>query len=146
MIFVLKYIHIGSKAVTGSMYGNPNKTVHLTNVDCSGLEDTLTDCDAVHIPFEDGRELYKVVHVAGVMCKTLDTLSSTTISPTTIRSLGVNEESTLTGPSIALMIVCVFFLFGVITAVRQVVLKLHIWAYMSLCRNHCIEPVFSWFK
>lgn len=52
----------------GSYYGKPNKTVQLDNVDCSGSETTLDDCNKVYIPPDSGRNLYRIIDAAGVTC------------------------------------------------------------------------------
>ena len=66
---IIIIIIIGAVSFTDSHYGKPNKTVHLSNVDCSGLEDSLKECDASHIPPDKGSDLFHFVDVVGMSCK-----------------------------------------------------------------------------
>ena len=69
-MYELGFTSGGAVSFTDSRYGTPNKTVHLSNVDCSGLEDSLKECDASHIPPDEGGDLFQFVDVAGVSCST----------------------------------------------------------------------------
>ena len=51
-----------------SVYGRPNKTVHYTNVHCTGAEDTIDDCTKQVVPLSDGRTIYLNASVVGVDC------------------------------------------------------------------------------
>ena len=51
-----------------SYYGKPNRTLHLTNVVCTGLEDRLINCSYSILPIEVGKNTVKSVDVAGVSC------------------------------------------------------------------------------
>ena len=52
----------------GSFYGKPNKTVHYTNVHCTGAEDSMEECTKTIISLVDGTTIYKNVSVVGVDC------------------------------------------------------------------------------
>lgn len=67
---------VGGKAVIGSMYGKPNRTIILTVVDCTGTEESLLDCQSLLLTSDEGRSLYTSVNVAGVEC-TDDTAATT---------------------------------------------------------------------
>ena len=59
---------IGGDAVTGSLYGKPNRTIQLSNVRCTGSESSLDACDTTLLTPEEGRNLFPHVNVAGVKC------------------------------------------------------------------------------
>ena len=52
----------------GSLYGRPNKTVHYTNVHCTGAEDNIVDCTKQVVPLSDGRSIFLNESVIGVDC------------------------------------------------------------------------------
>ena len=82
-------------------------------MECSGTENILAECDAVHIAPEEGKELYKVVDVVGVSCKTYDASSTQPMSTAGASILG--EAS---GSMVALILVCVFLGLGIIVIIR----------------------------
>ena len=43
----------------------------MSNVVCSGSENSLQDCDAAVLPYEEGRIFASHVEVAGVSCKVI---------------------------------------------------------------------------
>ncbi len=98
---------LGARSFTDSPYGNPNKTVHLSNVECTGTEDTLSDCDAVHIAPGEGSDLYKVVDVVGVSCVAESNPGGTS-------GLQDNTSSTV----IVLVIESVFLVLGLVASIR----------------------------
>ena len=106
-------LFLGAKSFTDSPYGNPNKTVHLSNVECTGDEESLSDCDAVHVAPDEGRDLYKVVNVVGVSC--------VVESGTEAIAAGSTLLENASGTMIGLVIVCVFFVLGLVAVVRFVV-------------------------
>ena len=59
---------IGGDAITGSVYGKPNRTIQLSNVACDGSEASLDACDNTILTPEEGRDLFLRVSVAGVKC------------------------------------------------------------------------------
>ena len=59
---------IGSQAVLDSLYGRPNKTIHLSNVNCDGTELNIDECTKSVIALVDGKTVYKNNAVAGVDC------------------------------------------------------------------------------
>ncbi len=60
--------YIGSQAVLDSEYGRPNKTIHLSNVNCDGTELNIDECTKSVIALVDGKTVYKNNAVAGVDC------------------------------------------------------------------------------
>ena len=52
----------------GSGYGKPNKTIHLTNVQCTGSEESIKDCTQEIYSLEEGIKKHGTVDVAGVKC------------------------------------------------------------------------------
>ena len=58
----------GSAAVYNSHYGKPNGTVHLTNIQCSGEEESISDCTQSTYSLEEGKNKLEEVNVAGVKC------------------------------------------------------------------------------
>ncbi len=107
------YCFLGAKGFTDSPYGNPNKTVHLSNVECTGDEESLSDCDAVHIAPDEGRDLYKVVNVVGVSCVAENDPEAAGAGSTLLENAS--------GTVIGLVIVCVFLVLGVVAVIRFVV-------------------------
>ena len=65
-------------AVTGSVYGKPNLPVKLTNVECTGSETTIDNCQQTQLSPDDSQAAYPNIGAAGVKC-VADT--GTTISP-----------------------------------------------------------------
>ena len=72
------FFFLDAIASTDSRYGKPNKTVHLGNVACDGSEYTLDQCDALYIPPDEGKEVYKYIDVAGIACKISESLRKST--------------------------------------------------------------------
>ena len=65
-VVLLDLLYIVSKV--GSLYGKPKKTIHLTNVICSGDEHTLTECTSTQLSVLEGKLLLHDTEVAGVDC------------------------------------------------------------------------------
>ena len=83
---------IGGDAVTGSIYGKPNRTIQLSNVACAGSETSLDACDSTSLTPDEGRDLYSRVNVAGVKCYpnvTTDALSQVVSKDNAVVGLGV---------------------------------------------------------
>ena len=84
---------IGGDAVTGSIYGKPNRTIQLSNVACAGSETSLDACDNTLLTPEEGRDLFSRVNVAGVKCfpnvTTADALSQVVSKDNAVIGLGV---------------------------------------------------------
>ena len=59
---------IGGDAITGSVYGKPNRTIQLSNVACAGSEASLDICSSTLLTPDEGRDLFPRVNVAGVKC------------------------------------------------------------------------------
>lgn len=55
-------------AVLGSFYEKPNRTVHFTNVACSGSEQTISECSKSSYSLAAGKTAISSVEVAGVQC------------------------------------------------------------------------------
>lgn len=47
-------------------------TIHLTNVDCDGDEETISDCTYTTLSLQDGKTMLSQTNVAGVKCYTPD--------------------------------------------------------------------------
>lgn len=63
-----QFVYTGAIAVLGSMYGKPNKAVHISNVNCVGGEERIDDCTKTSISLSEGKTTYKSANVAGVKC------------------------------------------------------------------------------
>ena len=66
---------IGTVAKGSSFYSKPNKTIHLSNVQCIGDEKRLDECTHTRYSLKTGKSELESVNVAGVRCYA----SSTTI-------------------------------------------------------------------
>ena len=67
MLIVL-LIHLVAKALQNSVYGKPNKTIHLKNVFCLGDESDLSECTNTELSLSAGKHLLLSTDVAGVDC------------------------------------------------------------------------------
>ena len=52
----------------GSFYGKPNRTVHFSNMACSGSEQTISQCSKLSYSLEGGKAAMSTLEVAGVQC------------------------------------------------------------------------------
>ncbi len=57
---------LGTLSRSGSYFGKPDKTVHLSNVQCIGDEGSIGDCTKTSYSLEQGKTLQTAV--AGVTC------------------------------------------------------------------------------
>ena len=78
-----------------SYYGKPNKTVHLSGVQCNGEETRISECVYTKYSLEDGRTIPD--EVAGVRCasatKTTTTTSTTTTTTATTTTTSTTSET-----------------------------------------------------
>ena len=51
-----------------SFYGKPKRTVHFSNVACSGSEQTISQCSKLSYSLVEGKAAISTVEVAGVLC------------------------------------------------------------------------------
>ena len=64
-VIIMIYAHVvGAEPKIGSFYGKPNRTVHLTNIYCTGAELSLGDCIYYKLPISRP----DAYNVAGVNC------------------------------------------------------------------------------
>ena len=63
----------------------------MSNVDCSGLEDSLKECDASHIPPDEGSDLFQFVDVVGISCSNSISTDQTKPSVTPAASKRTDE-------------------------------------------------------
>ena len=95
IIIIIMFISAGAEAKIGSFYGKPNKTVHLTNIYCTGAELSLGDCTYYKLPISRP-DAYSV---AGVNCSlpppVLTTSQSVVVVPTMDRQEQDNTENSL---------------------------------------------------
>ena len=52
----------------GSYYGKPNRTIHLSDVQCSGDEKDIVSCNFKKYSLEEGKNKLNFINVAGVKC------------------------------------------------------------------------------
>lgn len=88
MMHILFHTILGTISYTGSQYGKPNKTIHLTNVDCNGAESTLLDCTSTTYSLQQGKNILATANVAGVKCYTPDQCVTPPTTPGTECSTG----------------------------------------------------------
>ena len=84
---------IGAVVHIGSYYGKPNKTIHSTNLQCTGDEERINECSQMTYFLNEGKNKLKTVEVAGVKCH----VSSTCKLPPTEGTECVNGEIRLSG-------------------------------------------------
>ena len=89
----------GAISSTDSRYGKPNRTVHLSKVECTGYERNIEECETEQIPEEDGQELYKYIDVAGVSCLRVKPPTSSSYASTVSTTTSTTTVSTTTSTS-----------------------------------------------
>ena len=93
----------------------------MSNVDCSGLEDSLKECDASHIPPDEGSDLFQFVDVVGVSCSSsssISTYESTTSDQTKPSVTHAASKRTDEGSmTIGLIIIVILFVITVVVVV-----------------------------
>ena len=96
-----------------SRFGKPSSFVHLSNVQCSGTEEKLSNCSATTIPA--GSDIVEHVNVAGVICKrvttTIPTTTLTTEMPSTDTTMVDQRSQPLT---IGISVIGVGFIAAVV--------------------------------
>ena len=88
------YVCLNSDFTTGSMFGKPNKVIHVSGVQCSGNEIRISECPAKHHSLEEGKKLIQSVEVAGVICYTPTTTSIATPTTTSIATSTHSQTAT----------------------------------------------------
>lgn len=78
---------------SGSFFGKPAKTIHLSNVQCSGDESSIHKCSKTIYSLENGKEQLVKTEVAGVICY----VPNDCVSPPTIGGDCVHGDVKLTG-------------------------------------------------
>lgn len=109
-------ITVGSKSVSDSYYGKPNRTVHISRVSCGGSEAALRDCDAIYLTLEDGKIVADHISAAGVQCVRNDVSRETVLVNNTI----FQNSSSSTGTSIGLGILVAILIVGLVLSVMYV--------------------------
>ena len=67
-ILLSLYSTVHILATSNSTYGKPRRAVHLSNVHCTGDEDSILDCSYNQYLLDVGKSLLDQVEVAGVDC------------------------------------------------------------------------------
>ena len=70
-------IYYSIDATIDSLFGEPKKKIHISEVICYGNETSINGCSVRYYKFEDGKHMKESVEVAGVICHPND-LSSVT--------------------------------------------------------------------
>ena len=94
--------------MTGSVYGKPNVPVKLTNVECTGSETTIDNCQQTQLSPDESQAAYPNIGAAGVKC-----VADTTISPEQI--IRNNPEA------IGLGFLVVFLVISILITIAYVV-------------------------
>ena len=100
--FSIHYIDM-TIARVNSYYGKPNKTVHLSGVQCNGEETTISECVYTRFSLEDGRTIPDAV--AGVRCA---------VSPSTASSTG---QAAISGALGGVIVVLLLIIIAIVVAV-----------------------------
>ena len=93
-------------ARVNSYYGKPNKTVHLSGVQCNGEETTISECVYTRFSLKDGRTIPDAV--AGVRCA---------VSPSTANSTGQAALSGAVGALGGVIVVLLLIVIAIVVAV-----------------------------
>ena len=65
--------YVGTLPYYRSHFGKPpNKTIHLSSIDCTGYERTISDCTRTTLSLQEGKNMISQVYVAGVRCYSPD--------------------------------------------------------------------------
>ena len=73
---------VGTVIRYGSYYGKPNKTIHLSNVQCTGDEKGIDSCNFKSYSLEEGKNKLNFINVAGVKCHGQEVTSLSSFVPT----------------------------------------------------------------
>ena len=111
---------IGGDAITGSVYGKPNRTIQLSNVACAGNETSLDVCSSTLLTPDEGRDLFPRVNVAGVKCFPNVTSNTTPNVTTDASSQKMNKDD---GFIIGSVILGVLLAMSILVTLRLVVLN-----------------------
>ena len=100
--------------MTGSVYGKPNVPVKLTNVECTGSETTIDNCQQTQLSPDESQAAYPNIGAAGVKCVADADTSA-------LRVIQNNPEA------IGLGFLTVFLVISILITIAYV-----IWDYMSI--------------
>ena len=100
--------------MTGSVYGKPNVPVKLTNVECTGSETTIDDCQQTQLSPDESQAAYPNIGAAGVKC-----VADTTNSPGQI--IRNNPETIGLAIAIGLGFLVVFLVISILITIAYVV-------------------------
>ena len=92
---------IDPTAITGLIYVKPNIPVKLTNVECTGSEKSIDDCQATQLSPDESQVTYAHISAAGVKC-----VSETTTGPLEVIK---NNSATI---GLGFLIICLVNLFS----------------------------------
>ena len=123
MRLVCSYIHFSFtdvQAVTNSHYGKPRKPVHLSNVQCSGMEEQILSCTHTEfISLNEKLEALNESNVAGVICQSTTTseslASSGTPSSHITTSAPVDQNADGLPTNSLLLVIPIYFMALVMT-------------------------------
>ena len=73
---------VGTVIRYGSYYGKPNKTIHLSNVQCTGDEKGIDSCNFKSYSLEEGKNKLNFINVAGVKCQRQEVTTLSSFVPT----------------------------------------------------------------
>ena len=100
--------------ILNSQYGKPNKTVHLSNVNCYGAESSLRDCSAYKKSINNGNGY----SVAGISCPPIPyTSPSMSLEPTVAE---VSKESSGVSLGALYLLSGIFGVFAVLALLSVV--------------------------
>ena len=91
-------------ATTGSLFGKPNKVIHISSVHCDGSETSIDQFFKKRYTLEEGKRLISNIEVAGVVCHYQSTATSTSIAPTPNSIKGTNNKTSSTITALAVLV------------------------------------------
>ena len=106
------FLYVGD-AVGDSQFGKPNKTVFLSEVDCSGDERIISECDSIKRAADDGKGAHVVIEAAGVRCGAPPRVNDEKDTGTSAPLIGAVSS----GPTIAIVIMAVVLVVALVAIV-----------------------------
>ena len=103
--------------MSGSYYGKPNRTIHISRVRCTGDEVALSDCETTYLTLEEGKIVAEHISAAGVQCGVVmsnDEGSTSAASAININQLQNDSSDVTAGVGVGLGIVIIILMLGLI--------------------------------
>ena len=114
--------YIGAVAVVDSRFGKPTSIVHLSNVQCRGIENTVFNCSADKLL--GSNTVVDVVNVAGVFCRDAPPAPSGEAVPTSSATVSIVTVLSVEGVEVNVPLASFVGVFGVIIIAGGIIITL----------------------